>query len=121
MEWIKAISKKISNCSKDSQYPTNPTIEAEQIMTGIKNHKDLFMTWYCFVSSCRTGNFKCRMILLKKRITNAVRWKGPAATASVLEKYKNTKNEYFWSKSSGTYATSSVPVRNLFKTPGLGF
>ena len=76
-EWTKAANKKNSSCPK----ATRKGMRMEQINMGTTNQNVLFMTLYWVLqqsSSWRSGNFKWRIMLLTRRITVAVRWKGPA-------------------------------------------
>ena len=56
-------------------------------------------------------------MLLRRRITVAVKWKGPA-----IMYLKKKGFDYFDEKKQIciTYPAASVPVRNLVKSPGFG-
>ena len=75
-EWTKAANKKNSSCPK----ATRKGMRMEQINMGTTNQNVLFMTLYWVLqqsSSWRSGNFKWRIMLLRRRITVADKWKGP--------------------------------------------
>ena len=58
-------------------------------------------------------------MLLRRRITVADRWKGPIAKHLKMKKKCNLKRLKKMSICI-TYVATSVPVRNLVKTPGFG-